>query len=70
MYELLKDQYEIYGAGVKPVKAPGVTWIDDQIRAMEKLVDKYGLYTSHLQDVILILPSREIAYYCKENLKN
>ena len=52
MYELLKDQYEMYGSGVKPVKATGTRWIDHRLRAMQKLVDKYGLYTSHLQNVI------------------
>ena len=28
MYLLLEDQYEMYGVGVKPVKASGTRWID------------------------------------------
>ena len=52
MYTLLRDQYEMYGSGVKPVKASGIRWIDHRVRAMQNLVDKYGLYTSHLQNVI------------------
>ena len=28
MYQLLKDQCEMYDAGVKPVKVSGTCWID------------------------------------------
>ena len=52
MYELIKDQYEMYGPGVKPVKASGTCWIDHRLHAMQKLVEKYGLYMSHLQNLI------------------
>ena len=52
LYPLLKDQYEMYGAGVKPDKATGTRWIDHKLRATQKVVDKYGLYTQHLQNVI------------------
>ena len=41
----------MYGAGVKPDKATGTRWIDHKLRATQKVVDKYGLYT-HLQNVI------------------
>ena len=52
LYPLLKDQYEMYGAGVKPDKATGTRWIDHKLRATQKVVDKYGLYSQHLQNVI------------------
>ena len=52
LYPLLKDQYEMYGAGVKPDKATGTRWIDHKLRATQKVVDKYGLYTQHLRNVI------------------
>ena len=48
----MKDEFEMYGDGVKPVKATGTRWIDHRIRAMQRLVDKYGLYCQHLQHAI------------------
>ena len=41
-HELLKDQCEMYGAGVRPVKTSGTCCINHQLDAIEKLVDKYG----------------------------
>ena len=40
------------GDGVKPLKATGTRWIDHRIRAMGRLVDKFGLYTRHLKEFI------------------
>ena len=37
MYVLLKYQYEIYGAGVKPVQASGMHWIDNRLKAIYKM---------------------------------
>ena len=42
----------MFGSNIRPTKAAGTRWIDHQIRAMRKLVDKFGLYTHHLQNVI------------------
>ena len=28
LYQLMKDQYEFHGDGVRPVKATGIRWID------------------------------------------
>ena len=39
---IMKDEFELYGDGIKPVKATG-TWIDHQMQAMHRLVDEYGL---------------------------
>ena len=44
--------FEMYGDGVKPVKATGTRWIDHRIRAMTRLIDKFGLYSRHLHDFI------------------
>ena len=52
LYEVLRDQFEMYGCGVRPLKAAGTRWIDHKLRAMERLVEKFGLYTAHLQNVI------------------
>ena len=51
MCELLKDQYKIYGAGMKPIKASGTWFNRPSITCYAKLADKYGLYVSHLQNV-------------------
>ena len=42
----------MYGDGVKPVKATGTCWIDHRMQAMQRLVDKYGVYCQHLQHAI------------------
>ena len=48
----MKDGFEMYGDGMKPVKSTGTCWIDHLIHAMQRLVDKYGLYCQHLQHTI------------------
>ena len=48
----MKDGFEMYGDGMKPVKSTGTCWIDHRIHAMQRLVDKYGLYCQHLQHTI------------------
>ena len=48
----MKDEFKMYGDGIKPVKAIGTHWIDHRMRAMQRLVDKYGLYCQHLQHAI------------------
>ena len=42
----------MYGSGIKPVKSTGTRWIGHKLRAMERLVEKFGLYTQHLENVL------------------
>ena len=49
---VLEGQFEMYNAGVRPVKATGTRWIDHKIRTMGRVVEKIGLYNQHLQNVI------------------
>ena len=42
----------MYSAGVHPVNATGTCWIDHKIRAMGCVVEKFGLYNQHSQNVI------------------
>ena len=51
-YHLLEGQLEMYSAGVRPLKATGKRWIDHKIAAMERIIEKFGLYTQHLQHSI------------------
>ena len=52
LYQLMKDQFEMYGDGIRPVKSTGTRWIDHRVRAMQRFVDKFGLYCQHLQHAI------------------
>ena len=51
-YHLLEGQFEMYSAGVQPLKATGTRWIDHKIAAMVCIIEKFGLYTQHLQHSI------------------
>ena len=48
-YHLLEGQFEMYSAGVRPLKATGKRWIDHKIAAMGRVIEKFDLYTQHLQ---------------------
>ena len=48
----MKDQFEMYGDRIRPVKSTGTRWIDHRVRAMQHFVDKFGLYCQHLQHAI------------------
>ena len=52
LYPILKEQFETYGNNIRPVKSTGTRWIDHRIQVMEKLVNKFGLYTQHIQNII------------------
>ena len=52
LYELLQGQFEMFSAGVRPLKSSGTRWIDHKIGAMGRLIEKVGLYTQHLQNAI------------------
>ena len=49
-YKDLKDQSEMSVGGVKPVMGNGTRWIDYKVRAMRRVVEKFGLYIQHLRD--------------------
>ena len=48
-YKDLRDQFEMYVGGVKPVKSNGTRWIDHKVRVMGRVVEKFGLYVQHLK---------------------
>ena len=52
LYKDMKGQFEMYSEGVKPLKGVGTRWIDHRVRAMGRLVEKFGLYVQHLRDII------------------
>ena len=52
LFNVLEGQFEKYSAGVRSVKATGTRWTDHKIRAMDRVVEKFGLYNQYLQNVI------------------
>ena len=52
LFKDIKTDFEMYGDGVEPVKSTGTRWIDHRIRAMGRMIDKFGLYTRHLKAFI------------------
>ena len=52
LFKDIKGEFEMFGEGVKPVKSTGTRWIDHRIRAMGRVIDKFGLYTRHLNSFI------------------
>ena len=52
LYQAIKGDFEMYGEGVKPLKAIGTRWIDHRIRAMGRLDDKVGLYARHMKSLL------------------
>ena len=57
LFKDLKDEFEMYGGGVKPVKSNGTRWIDHKVRAMGRVVEKFGLYVQHLKENIPTIKS-------------
>ena len=39
----MEGQFEMYSAGVRPLKAAGTRWIDHKIAAMGRVIAKFGL---------------------------
>ena len=66
----MKDEFEMYGSGIKPVKFSSTRWVHHQIRAMQRLVDRYRLYCQHLQHKIPELKKLKIVLYFKESSIN
>ena len=42
----------MYGGGVKPLMGNGKRWIDHIVRAIGRVVGKFGLYIHHLKGSI------------------
>ena len=70
MYELLQGQFEMFSTGMRPLKALGTWWIDHKIGAMGRLIEKFGLYTMHLQNAIIATCSSKDRSTLEGKLKN
>ena len=53
LFKDIKENFQMFGDGVKLVKSTGTQWIEHHIRVvMARVIDKFGLYTRHLHDFI------------------
>ena len=52
LYQAIKGDFEMYGEGVKPLKATGTWKIDHRICTIGHLVHKVGLYARHMKEFI------------------
>ena len=46
--QCFEGKFEMYSAGIHPVNATGMCWIDHKIHAVGRVVEKFGLYNQRL----------------------
>lgn len=51
MFDVFKGAMDYMDGSCKPKKASGTRWISHKLNAMKTILDKWGLYISHLQDL-------------------
>ena len=51
MKQELQKTFEFEEGGTKPVRSCGTCWITHKLNAMRLLVDKFGLYMQHLENI-------------------
>ena len=51
IHELMKETFEFDDGGVKPVRACGTRWVDHKSKAMKRILEKYGVFIAHLENV-------------------
>ena len=49
---MLQGEFEMYTSRVKLAKDSGTRWIDHKLWAMDCLIEKFGLYCVHLNNII------------------
>ena len=52
LYEILSEMYEFSNNCMKPHSTTGTCWIDHKMKAMEEMLDKYGVYMKHIENVL------------------
>ena len=70
IYHLLKGQFEVYSAGVQPLKLTGTRLINHKIAAMGRAIDKSGLYTNICSISSIQQRNPKITQHYKKNLRN
>lgn len=49
LYKVLKESIEFDEGGLKPKKASGTRWITHKVNAMKVVLDKWGVFITHLE---------------------
>ena len=57
----MKESYNLDNAGVRPIRASGIRWISHKIGALTRILDKFGLHITHLENV-----ATDTSYRAKE----
>ena len=52
-HSVLSELYQFEDGRVKPSKCSGTRWIVHRLRSMFGLVDKFGLYLHHFENIIV-----------------
>ena len=52
IHELIKETFEFADDSVRPIRASGTRWIAHKLNAIQRILDKYGIYISHLENSI------------------
>ena len=52
MHEQLKEVYEFESGTLKPLRSTGTRWIIHKLPAIHLIIDKFGLYMRHLDDMV------------------
>ena len=61
-YDLVKESYDFDNVGFRPIRASGAQWISQKIGTMTQILDKFGLYITHLKNV-----ATDTSYRAKEH---
>ena len=64
LVDIYEDSFEFVEGGFKPKKASGTRWIGHKTRALDVIVDKYGIFMQHLENL-----TEDKSYPSKERAK-
>ena len=49
--DMMEADYEFDSNGYRPKRASGTRWIGHKVCALQMIIDKYGIYKTHLQQL-------------------
>ena len=52
LHDMLKEILEFENGVVKPHRASGTRWIAHKVTALDNMLDKFGMYLAHMENVI------------------
>ena len=70
LHDMLKGELEMYTFRVRTMKVTSTRWIGHKLWAMDHLIEKFGLYSVHLNNIISTTTNSEEKKLQKESLGN